>query len=176
MSIVINAKGTSVPYFGIGKNGTTLYQGAVDPSETFSVKDGDYWLDSSDLSLQVWSTDTWVAPKIADLHFSNSSIIAPDDTDLILQTNGVNTKVEFAGDTGPGIITASAAQDLFIDPTLGGGGNLILIANQWPTADGTEGQVLATDGNGVLAFTNALQDALARIESLEADVAALKAE
>lgn len=152
MSITLNAKGTSVPFFTIGKSGTTLYQGSTDPSGTYTIKDGDYWLNGSDNSLNVWGTSQWNAPQLADLHFVDSSIVAPDDTDLTLQTNGVNTKIVFAGDVGPGIITASASQDLYIDPTLGGGGNLILIDNQWPAADGTNGQVLTTNGSGILSF------------------------
>ena len=242
MSVTINAKGTSVPYFTVGKNGTTIYQGGTDPSLVYTIKNGDYWLDSADNSIKVWGSSAWNAPKIADLHFIASTIVAPTGTDItlsvdpsksvvvdagtsgpalitatnsqdlhinpaygggqylvlcadrwpaadgtaagqtlvtdgagtlnwsslmlngttisapatddiILSTSGVNTKIQFAGDVGPGIITASASQDLYIDPTLGGGGNLILIANQWPTADGSANQVLTTNGSGVLSFT-----------------------
>ena len=154
MAVTINAKGTSVPYFTIGKAGVTVYQGTADPSQTYSINHGDYWLDSENNSLKVWATSAWAAPQLADLTFVNSTISTEDD-DIVLQTNGANAKVIFAGDTGPGIITASEGQDLYIDPSLGGGGNLILNDNQWPAADGTAGQVLSTNGAGILSFVDA---------------------
>lgn len=154
MAITLNAKGTSVPSFTIGKNGTTFYQGTIDPSLFYTIKGGDYWFDNYDNSEWVWnaSTSAWNAPKLANLSFSGSTI-STTSADLTLQTNGVNAHVTFAGDTGPGIITATATQDLYIDPTLGGGNHLVLIANRWPTADGSANQVITTDGSGILSFT-----------------------
>lgn len=49
MAITINAKGTSVPYFKIGKSGVTLYQGYADPALSHTINTSDIWLD---LSLQ----------------------------------------------------------------------------------------------------------------------------
>ncbi len=154
MSITLNAKGTSVPSFTIGKNGTTLYQGTVDPSLFYTMRAGDYWLDNYDNQQWVWNatTSAWNAPKLADLTFTGSSITTTN-ADLVLSTNGDNAHITFAGDTGPGIITASAGQDLYIDPTLGGGTHLVLIDNRWPSADGTANQVITTNGNGILSFT-----------------------
>ena len=154
MSVILNAKGTSVPSFTIGKNGVTLYQGTVDPSLFYTVKSGDYWFDSYNNSQWVWNAtaSAWNAPMLADLTFSNSTITS-SGSDLVLKTNGANAHVTFSGDTGPGIITATASQNLYIDPTLGGGGNLVLIANQWPTTDGSANQVITTDGSGILSFT-----------------------
>ena len=156
MSVTINAKGTSVPYFTVGKTGTTIYQGTTDPSLVYTIKNGDYWLDGADNSIKVWGSSAWNCPKLANLTIAGTAgttISAPATDDIILSTTGVNTKIQFAGDVGPGIITASASQDLYIDPTLGGGGNLILIANQWPTTDGSTDQVLTTNGAGILSFT-----------------------
>lgn len=154
MAITLNAKGTSVPSFTIGKNGTTFYQGTIDPSLFHAIKAGDYWFDNYDNSEWVWNatTSSWNAPKLANLSFSGSTI-STSGTDLTLQTNGSNAHVTFAGDTGPGIITATATQDLYIDPTLGGGNHLVLIANRWPTTDGAANQVITTDGSGILSFT-----------------------
>lgn len=154
MSIAINAKGTTVPYFKIGKGGVTLYQGSIDPNLIYTMVNGDFWLDTTRNSLEMWSSTAsdWAAPRLADLTFDGTTINALA-TDLTLQTNGNNAKVVFKGDVGPGIITASASQDLFIDPSLGGGGDLILVDNQWPAADGTANQVLTTDGSGILSFT-----------------------
>ena len=184
MSITLNAKGTSVPSFTIGKGGVTIYQGLSDPSQSHSLKDGDYWLDKSLNSLKVWTIvgNTWQAPRLADLHFVNSTIVAASGSDLtlsiaankaliidsgssspatiattnikdlVIKTDGINAKVTFAVDVGPGIITESASKNLYIDPTVGGGSNLILVANQWPSADGLANQVLTTNGSGVLTF------------------------
>jgi hypothetical protein len=156
MSVTINAKGTSAPFFTIGKNGTTFYRGSVDPSLFYTMRGGDYWFDDFNNSIWVWDgiTHIWDAPQLADLTFVGSTI-KTTNTDITLQTNGANAKVIFAGDVGPGIITASASQTLYIDPTIGGGGNLVLIANQWPGADGTANQVLTTNGSGILSFTTA---------------------
>lgn len=154
MSITINAKGTSVPSFTIGKNGTTLYQGTADPSVSYTMHAGDYWFDNADNSLWVWNgtASAWNAPKLADLTFTGSTI-ATTNADLTLSTSGANAHVTFAGDTGPGIITTITGQDLYIDPTLGGGDNLVLMDNRWPAADGVANQVITTDGTGILSFT-----------------------
>jgi hypothetical protein len=154
MAITLNAKGTSVPSFTIGKNGTTLYQGTVDPSLFYTMKAGDYWFDNYNNSQWVWNATAtaWNAPRLADLTFTGSTI-ATTNADLVLSTSGSNAHVTFAGDTGPGIITATASQNLYIDPTLGGGANLILIANKWPSTDGSANQVMVTDGAGNLSFT-----------------------
>lgn len=151
MSITINAKGTSVPYFRLGKNGSTLYQGIDDPSETYDIRDGDYWL--SPTSLNIWSANSWKAPDIAGINFTGNSISTTNGEDLVLAANGINSKIVFSGDVGPGIITSTSSQNLYIDPTLGGGSNLILIDNQWPSTDGNGRQVLTTDGNGILSFS-----------------------
>lgn len=154
MSVTLNAKGTTVPHFTIGKTGTTFYQGTSDPYPVYTPKNGDYWFDNATNALHVWSTTAtnWVAPRLADLTFTGSTI-ETSGADMVLATNGTNAKVTFAGDVGPGIITASASQNLYIDPSLGGGADLILVANKWPTADGTSNQVLTTDGSGNLSFT-----------------------
>jgi hypothetical protein len=57
-----------------------------------------------------------------------------------------------AGITGPSLITTSDNKDLHINPAVGGGQNLVLVANRWPTQDGTVNQFLVTDGNGTLSF------------------------
>lgn len=44
--------------------------------------------------------------------------------------------------------------DLVLDPGGGGGDNVVIDALTWPSSDGTSGQVLTTDGAGILSFTN----------------------
>jgi hypothetical protein len=58
-----------------------------------------------------------------------------------------------AGLSGPALITTNNSQDLHINPAYGGGQYLVLNANRWPTTDGTAGQVLTTNGAGILSFT-----------------------
>jgi hypothetical protein len=118
------------------------------------MKDGDYWLDSSTNSLQVWSIvgPAWQAPRLADLHFVGSSIVAPAATDLTLSLDVGHYVDISSGTSGPALITASGGQDLHINPATGGGQYLFLNANKWPTADGTANQVLTTNGSGTLSF------------------------
>ncbi len=155
MSVTLNAKGTSVPYFTIGKSGITMYQGIADPVETYTIRDGDYWLNKGNNSINVWSTVTssWEAPRLADLHFDSTSIIAAGGQDLILSVDQDKNVIIDSGNSGPALITASDDQDLHINPAVGGGQYLVLVANRWPGADGAAGQVLTTDGSGVLSFT-----------------------
>lgn len=54
MAVTLNAKGTSVPYFKIGKSGVTLFQGSSDPhvDSGYSVRTNDIWLDTSDKTIK----------------------------------------------------------------------------------------------------------------------------
>lgn len=61
MSVTINAKGTSIPYFRIGKNGSTLYQGTANPAQTYTVATGDVWFDTSSNSLKFRSSNSWIS-------------------------------------------------------------------------------------------------------------------
>ena len=62
MAVTINAKGTSVPYFKIGKGGTTVYQGTADPSVEFSPIENDVWIDSANNSVRYrTNSNTWTA-------------------------------------------------------------------------------------------------------------------
>lgn len=153
MSIIINAKGTSVPYFTIGKNGTTLYQGSTDPGLTYTLKNGDVWFNTSTNALESWVTasDAWAAPRLADLNFSGSTIIAEDSVDLILKTTSGNNIVLDAGAGNP-VLTALTGKNLYISESIGG--DLYLNVNKWPAADGAATQSLTTDGSGVLSWTS----------------------
>jgi len=154
MSVTLNAKGTSVPSFTIGKGGVTIYQGLTDPSLSYSMKDGDYWLDKSVNALRVWTTVglTWNAPQLGDLHFASGAIIAPGGQDLVLSVDANKyVTIESAG-VGSALITASNSQDLHINPAVGGGQYLVLCGDRWPAADGTNGQSLKTNGTGILSW------------------------
>ena len=155
MSVTLNAKGTSVPSFTIGKGGVTIYQGLTDPSLSYSMKDGDYWLDKSANSMKVWTVVglTWQAPRLADLHFVDSSIIAPGGQDLTLSVDTNHYVNIDSGISGPALITTNNSQDLHINPATGGGQNLILCGDRWPSSDGATGQTLVTDGHGTLGWS-----------------------
>lgn len=109
MAVTINAKGTSVTSFMVGKGGTTVHQNGQISAQT-----------AADLTLSVDPT-----------YYVNID----------------------SGNTGPSLITTDNSLDLHINPAVGGGQYLVLCANRWPTADGTAGQVLTTDGSGVLSFS-----------------------
>jgi hypothetical protein len=110
MSVTINAKGTSVSNFTVGKDGTTLTQaGTITPPN------------GNDLNI-----------ALADDNFLNIS----------------------GAGSGPSLITTTGNLDLHINPAVGGGRYLILNSVRWPVADGTNGQVLKTNGIGVLEWVN----------------------
>ena len=69
MAVTLNAKGTSVPYFKIGKSGVTLYQGLNDPhvSDGYAVRTNDIWFDTNVRTLKFrTSENTWQALAEAD--------------------------------------------------------------------------------------------------------------
>ena len=152
MSIIINAKGTSVPFFTIGKSGTTIYQGSTNPALAYTPKPGDVWLNPTTNSIDSWSasSSTWAAPQLADLNFFGSSIIALESADLILKTTSGNKVLLDAGPGNP-VLSTLVGQDLYISDSIGG--SLFLNDNKWPSADGSSGQILVTDGLGALTWT-----------------------
>jgi hypothetical protein len=59
MAVTLNAKGTSVPYFKIGKSGVTLYQGNEDPiNDGYSIKTNDIWFDTQAKNLKFRQEDS----------------------------------------------------------------------------------------------------------------------
>ena len=115
MSIVINAKGTSVPFFTVGKSGTTIYQGSVDPSLAYTPKPGDVWFNTGANSINsfVGLTSTWSAPQLADLNFSGNTIVAAAASDLTLKTTSGSSVILDAGPGNPKLTTL-VGQDLYI--------------------------------------------------------------
>lgn len=74
MAITLNAKGTSVPYFKIGKSGVTLYQGNTDPiGDGYTIRTNDIWFDTFARNLKFrQSNSTWSemsqVDNISELH------------------------------------------------------------------------------------------------------------
>lgn len=108
MSVTINAKGTSVPSFTVGKSGLQLSQAG--------------------------------------------ELTPPTGNDLIINLAADKSLSINAGTSGPALITSSDNQDIHINPAVGGGQYLVLVANRWPGTDGTANQVLRTNGSGVLSW------------------------
>jgi hypothetical protein len=77
----------------------------------------------------------------------------PPATDFVITVDEDQYLVVDAGATGPALITTTNDQDLHINPATGGGQYLVLCENRWPAVDGTDNQVIVTDGNGTLSFT-----------------------
>lgn len=52
MAVIFNAKGTTSPYFLLGKGGTTLFQGSADPTGSYTAAAGDVWFDTNTKTLK----------------------------------------------------------------------------------------------------------------------------
>lgn len=86
MSVIMNARGTSVPFFSIGNRGITVYQGSADPALTYTVKNGDLWVDTSTSFVKMRKAGTWgssspagvtsvdIASPSEGIHFSGGPI------------------------------------------------------------------------------------------------------
>ena len=123
MTVVINARGTSLPYFCIGKQGTTIYQGEVDPSLIYQLKHGDLWINPETSKLTAWDRNlqNWKYMKVSDLSLENSTVSSPADTDILISP-GDNATVR-------------------------------IMNSAWPSTRGSSGQVLTTDGAGQLSWS-----------------------
>lgn len=79
----------------------------------------------------------------------------PPNTDFVVALDEDKFLVVDSGSSSPALITTTNLQDLHINPAIGGGQFLLLNNIRWPVADGLSGQVLRTDGTGVISFTHA---------------------
>lgn len=106
------------------------------------------------INAKATSTSSFMVGKAGTIIYQDSEIAAQSSSDLTLTVDPTQYVNIDAGNSGPCLITVSQSlQDLHINPAYGGGQYLVLNANRWPTADGTAGQVLVTNGSGVLSFT-----------------------
>ena len=66
MAIVMNAKGTTSPYFKIGKQGTNIFQGSADPASSYTTAEGDLWVDTSNKIIKFRNSgnSAWVQGSI----------------------------------------------------------------------------------------------------------------
>lgn len=128
MSVVYNARGTSVPFFTIGKQGVTIFQGSADPQLTYTIKNGDIWINDSTHAISSWysGTSSWGPPAAGYLKFpltdgTNGQVLA---TNALGQLSFVSTVDNVTGvvaiaNGGSGQTTANAALNAFLPSQIG---------------------------------------------------------
>ena len=90
MAVTLNARGTTVPYFKIGKRGTTIYQGNTDPvAESYYVNNGDIWIDNNINKVKFRYPSGWHIQQdsINDLIDVDISSNAPTDGQTLVWDN-----------------------------------------------------------------------------------------
>ena len=156
MAVTINAKGTSVPYFKIGKSGTTFYQGDADPSSTYSVNTNDIWFDTSNNTIKFRVSNAWSGITTAsDLTVTGDILPSADVTydlgspskmwkDIYVGPGSlyVNGKKVIEDDSGSINITTDINEDLKF--TTSGTGTLKLISGN---SISVTGEINATSGD-----------------------------
>lgn len=100
MAVTINAKGTSVPYFKIGKQGTTLYQGDLDPSNTYTINTNDIWFDTSNGTVKFRVSNAWSGITTAsDLTVTGDLTVQGTTTTVNSTEIQVQNSLKFEGST-----------------------------------------------------------------------------
>ena len=93
MAVIFNAKGTTSPYFLLGKGGTTLFQGSSDPTGSYSASSGDVWFDTNanTLKFRNSSNNGWEQGSLAggDLAVTGNATISGN-----LTVSGTTTVVD----------------------------------------------------------------------------------
>ena len=120
MAITLNAKGTTNPFFKIGRRGTTLYQGAADPSITYTILQGDIWIDTTSNSLKfrngsnAWTDSSSYNDTDVTAHLSQfDSNILPDTDDAYTLGNATNRWQNLYASNGT-IDTLTVSGDLVV--------------------------------------------------------------
>jgi len=114
MAVTINAKGTSVPYFKIGKSGTTFYQGDADPSSTYTINTNDIWFDTSNNTIKFRVSNAWSGITTAsDLTVTGDLIVQGTTTTVNSTEIQVQNTLKFEGSTSNDYETTLTV----VDPT-----------------------------------------------------------
>ena len=119
MAVTINARGTSVPYFKIGKSGTTLYQGDSDPSNTYSVNTNDIWFDTSNGTVKFRVSNAWSGITTAsDLTVTGDLTVQGTTTTVNSTEIQVQNTLKFEGSTSNDFETTLTVADPTADRTV----------------------------------------------------------
>lgn len=153
--ILVDAAVTSFDFLGTGVTASSAGAGAVD----ITVPGGgggapvnaDYVVMSLDATLtdeRVLTPGTGIA--LTDGGAGGAATLSVDATLAEILANGNLTGgMDLSVSTGDSIVGVT---DLVLEPGAGGGDNVILDGLTWPSADGAAGEVLTTDGAGILTF------------------------
>lgn len=156
MAVYYNLKGTTVPYFQIGKGGATLYPTDTDPTGTYTVNNGDFWLDTSLGELKVRIGGAWAYTTFGNISISGNTISSTDaNGDINLIPDGTGEVIIGTASGNPSEITAPDDTNLILAAGLGVGvadaGDLYLRAGL-AGGTGADGTVFIDQG-GVLVGT-----------------------
>ena len=100
MAVTINARGTSVPYFKIGKSGTTFYQGDSDPSGSYTINANDVWFDTSNGTVKFRVSNSWSGITTAsDLTVTGDLTVQGTTTTVNSTEIQVQNSLKFEGST-----------------------------------------------------------------------------
>ena len=157
MAVVYNAKGTSIPYFTIGKKGTTIYQGNTDPSSSYTISDGDLWVDTSTKSIKVRNSSSWDVPKMGNFTIAGNTISSTELLELVSASASAATGTNDA-DPGSDVVISAGDGGGSVDGIAGDGGNLVFNIGDHGSAsgtgsDGTEGDFVVKTGDGTTLLT-----------------------
>ena len=119
MAVTINAKGTSVPYFKIGKQGTTFYQGDSDPSNTYTINTNDIWFDTSNGTVKFRVSNAWSGITTAsDLTVTGDLTVQGTTTTVNSSEIQVQNTLKFEGSTSNDFETTLTVADPTADRTV----------------------------------------------------------
>jgi hypothetical protein len=114
MAVTLNARGTSVPYFKIGKSGTTFYQGDADPSSTYTINANDVWFDTTNNTIKFRVSNAWSGITTAsDLTVTGDLIVQGTTTTVNSTEIQVQNTLKFEGSTSNDYETTLTV----VDPT-----------------------------------------------------------
>jgi len=119
MAVTINAKGTSVPYFKIGKSGTTFFQGDADPSASYTVNTNDIWFDTSNGTVKFRVSNAWSGITTAsDLTVTGNLTVQGTTTTVNSTEIQVQNSLKFEGSTSNDYETTLTVVDPTADRTV----------------------------------------------------------
>ena len=119
MAVTINARGTSVPYFKIGKSGTTFYQGDSDPSGSYTINANDVWFDTSNGTVKFRVSNSWSGITTAsDLTVTGDLTVQGTTTTVNSTEIQVQNTLKFEGATSNDFETTLTVVDPTADRTI----------------------------------------------------------